>query len=140
MQSGGPYVGGATPSNYISGVTGPQYGLPNCGTPIGLVGPPHIPLGIPAGLQKHVIKNHTCVHIPKPVEKVRIDVKQRPGMSYPKPVNHVRITENTFGGLNLFHQPLRDKIQCVQDGTCVPCEVPCEEGVPCDTCETGCQQ
>jgi hypothetical protein len=134
-QGAGPYVGGATPSNYISGVTGPQYGLPSCGTPIGLVGPPHVPLGTPAGLQKHVIKNHTRVHIPNPVKKMRVDVKHRPGISYPKPVNHVRIVENTFGGLNLFHQPLRNKIQCVREGTYAPCEVPCE--VPCDTCPTG---
>ncbi|MCP3977625.1 MAG: hypothetical protein GY720_24345, partial [bacterium] len=45
------------PSHYISGVTGPQYGMPTCGTPIGLPGPPHIPLGSPAGLQKHTIRN-----------------------------------------------------------------------------------
>ena len=32
-------------SNYISGVTAPQYGMPMCGTPIGLPGPPHVPLG-----------------------------------------------------------------------------------------------
>lgn len=135
---GGAYVGGATPSNYISGVTGPQYGLPSCGTPIGLAGPPHIPLGVPAGLQKHVIKNHTRVHIPKPVAKMKVDVKQRPGISYPQPVNHVRIVENSSAGLGLFHQPLSNKLQCIQDGGCVPSDVPCEEGVPCGTsCETG---
>ena len=42
------------PANYIAGVTAPQYGMPMCGTPIGLPGPPHVPLGVPAGLQKHV--------------------------------------------------------------------------------------
>ena len=35
-------VGGYStmPMNYMSGVTGPQYGMPMCGTPIGLPGPP----------------------------------------------------------------------------------------------------
>ncbi|MEL7337133.1 MAG: hypothetical protein AAFN70_13125, partial [Planctomycetota bacterium] len=37
----------------IAGVTAPQYGMPITGTPIGLPGPPHIPLGAPAGLKKH---------------------------------------------------------------------------------------
>ncbi|HLA84021.1 MAG TPA: hypothetical protein VJL29_04445 [Thermoguttaceae bacterium] len=133
------------PMNYISGVTGPQYGMPMCGTPIGLPGPPHVPLGIPAGLQKHVIKNHTCVHIPKPTRAVKIDVKQKPGYSYPKPVNHVRIEEHVSRGLGLFHQPLSDKVECIRPG-CegVPCdEVPCEgtpcEGEPCDgtSCDGG---
>ena len=57
----GTPVGGYStmPMNYMSGVTGPQYGMPMCGTPIGLPGPPSVPLGVPAGLQKHVIVNHT---------------------------------------------------------------------------------
>ena len=45
--------------NYVAGVTAPQYGMPYVGTPIGLPGPPHIPLGVPAGLQRHVMTNHT---------------------------------------------------------------------------------
>ena len=52
--------------DYIAGVTAPQYGMPMCGTPIGLPGPPHVPLGVPAGLQKHTIVNHTRVHMPEP--------------------------------------------------------------------------
>ena len=44
----GPYP----PPGYVAGVTAPQYGMPMCGTPIGLAGPPHIPLGVPAGLQR----------------------------------------------------------------------------------------
>ena len=58
---------GLTPS-YVSGVTIPQYGMPITGTPIGLPGPPHLPLGSPAGLQKHVMRNHTPMHIPGPTE------------------------------------------------------------------------
>lgn len=82
--------------NYVSGVSIPQYGMPMSGTPIGLPGPPHIPLGAPAGLQKHVMKNHTKVYMPEPVEKFRIDVRQQPGFSYPQPVSRMRIHEQSI--------------------------------------------
>ena len=52
--------------NYVSGITAPQYGMPYVGTPIGLPGPPHIPLGVPAGLQTALMKNHTHYNIPQP--------------------------------------------------------------------------
>lgn len=87
---------------------GPQYGMPITGTPIGLPGPPHIPLGTPAGLQEHVMKNRTRFALPPPTEKFQISVKQRPGMNYPKPVQNVTVDETvrqpfSFGGLrNLF--------------------------------------
>jgi hypothetical protein len=126
-------AGGAVPSNYISGVTGPAYGMPISGTPIGLPGPPHVPLGVPAGLRKHVITNHTAVHMPKPTRKVEIDVKQVPGISYPKPVNHVRIVEKAGTGVGLFRQPCEDKHQVVQPGyEGVPCEVDPNGGAPCE--------
>lgn len=80
----------------IAGVNAPQYGMPITGTPIGLPGPPHIPLGAPAGLKKHVIRNHTHMNIPRPVDNVRIDVRQQPGMSYPNPVSRIRITEQNI--------------------------------------------
>ena len=80
---------------YISGVTGPAYGMPMCGTPIGLPGPPHVPLGTPAGLQKYTMVNHTHVSLPEPTQKIRVDVKQEPGYSAPEPPNHVRIVERT---------------------------------------------
>ncbi len=92
---GGPGMGGGS---YIAGVTGPQYGMPMSGTPIGLVGPPHIPLGIPAGLQQHTIVNHTPVRLPEPTDHIRIDVRQSPGMSYPAPADHARIIERTTTG------------------------------------------
>jgi hypothetical protein len=101
-------AGGTIPVNYISGVTGPQYGMPMCGTPIGLPGPPHVPLGAPAGLQKHVIKNHTCVHMPGPTRRVKIDVRQDPGFSYPKPANHAFIVEKPAGSLAWFRRPWDD--------------------------------
>src|SRR4051794_20129056 len=47
----GPVGNNGLVPNYVSGITAPQYGMPYVGTPIGLPGPPHIPLGIPAGLQ-----------------------------------------------------------------------------------------
>ncbi|WP_146512938.1 hypothetical protein [Rubripirellula amarantea] len=100
---GGPGMNGgqcatAPPSlpGMIAGVTAPQYGMPMSGTPIGLPGPPHIPLGVPAGLQKHVIKNHTPMHIPRPVEDVKMNVRLQPGYSYPNPVSRVKITEQNF--------------------------------------------
>jgi len=106
----GAQVGGSTtmplPSSHISGVTMPQYGMPYCGTPIGLPGPPHIPLGGPAGLQRHTIRNHTPVKMPQPTQNFTIDVRQTPGFSYPAPVNHVRIHERTSAGPGIFHQPL----------------------------------
>ncbi|EMI42982.1 hypothetical protein RRSWK_04476 [Rhodopirellula sp. SWK7] len=96
----GPGAGkvGAPPSlpGMIAGVNAPQYGMPYTGTPIGLPGPPHIPLGSPAGLKSHTIRNHTHMHMPRPVEDVRIDVRQQPGMSYPNPVSRIRVTEQNI--------------------------------------------
>ncbi|MBN2023710.1 MAG: hypothetical protein JW809_13065 [Pirellulales bacterium] len=122
--------GGTVPQNYISGVTGPEYGMPMSGTPIGLPGPPHVPLGVPAGLQKHVIKNHTSVRIPEPTRKVEIDVKQRPGLSYPKPADRVRIVETARPGLGLFRQPATNTYERAIDPN--DYGEPCEEGVPCE--------
>ncbi len=122
----GTPVGGYStmPMNYMSGVTGPQYGMPMCGTPIGLPGPPSVPLGVPAGLQKHVIVNHTAVHLPEPTSKVRVDVKEEPGYSYPKPVDHVRIVERTAANEGVYRQPLADRHERVGS----PGASPCEEG------------
>jgi hypothetical protein len=92
------------PPNLISGVNGPQYGMPITGTPIGLPGPPHIPLGHKAGLVSHTMKNRTRVLMPPPVHNMKMTVKQRPGMNYPRPVNHVKVSEvnrapfKAFGG------------------------------------------
>jgi hypothetical protein len=91
MQGPCPYP----PPGFVAGMTAPQYGMPISGTPIGLAGPPHIPLGVPAGLQEHTMVNHTRVCLPQPVTHERIDVRQVPGLSYPEPVNHVRIVERS---------------------------------------------
>jgi hypothetical protein len=86
-------LGSQMPPPYMSGVTVPEYGMPMSGTPIGLPGPPHIPLGGPAGLQRHVISNHTPTCIPSPSPCFNVHVRQDPGLSYPKPVSSVRIHE-----------------------------------------------
>lgn len=102
-------IGPGNPSAVISGVNTQPWGMPIVGTPIGLPGPPHIPLGGEAGLKKHVIANHTHVHMPNPTHKVRIDVKQTPGMNYPKPASHVHIHEQSFTPPVIFRQPFADK-------------------------------
>ncbi len=116
-------MGSTMPTNHMSGVSTPQYGMPICGTPIGLPGPPSLPMGVPAGLQKHVIKNHTRVHLPKPVDKVKVDVKQTPGYSYPKPADHVRIVERTSPGIGWFRQPLSDRHERVAPECMQECPV-----------------
>lgn len=112
-----PGMSAATPNPYavpyVAGVTTPTYGMPITGTPIGLPGPPHIPLGGPAGLQKHVIKNHTHMHIPGPTDKVAIHVKQRPGQSYPVPPNRAWITEENIHPSPNLKQPVSDMHQWV---------------------------
>ena len=91
-----PMPPGGMPPGLVSGLNAPQYGMTMSGTPIGLPGPPHIPLGVPAGLQKHVMHNWTARHLPKPVEKLKINVKQRPGLSYPQPPSKAWIKEDTI--------------------------------------------
>lgn len=86
----------SVPPNMVAGVTAPQYGMTYTGTPIGLPGPPHIPLGHPAGLQQHVMKNKTHMHIPDPVDKMKMTVRQQPGYSYPTPPSHIRIHEQNI--------------------------------------------
>jgi hypothetical protein len=88
----------AVPPHMISGLTTPQWGMPSSGTPFGLPGPPHVPLGHEAGLVNHTMRNHTRTMIPPPVHKMTTNVKQRPGMNYPRPVNHVNISETNRAG------------------------------------------
>lgn len=93
----GSIMPGGVPTSlpgYVSGVTSPDYGMTYTGTPIGLPGPPHIPLGSPAGLKSHTITNRTRMSIPDPVQDMKIRVRQTPGQSYPTPPNRVRIHEN----------------------------------------------
>ncbi len=110
-----PMQMGATgmPNNYISGMTAPQYGMPFSGTPIGLPGPPHIPMGAPAGLTKHVMRNHTPMHIPSPPHKFKIHVRENPGYSYPTPPSRMSIRSQHIHPPQRYGQPWHDKLQQV---------------------------
>ncbi len=99
---GGDAAGGVVgtpgvPGNPAMGLPGmapgTQWGMPITGTPIGLNGPPHLPLGGPAGLQRHVIRNHTPYDLPEPTRRLDIQVREQPGYSYPPPVDHIKINE-----------------------------------------------
>ena len=120
---GGPagMQGPCPPPGFVAGVTAPQYGMPISGTPIGLAGPPHVPLGVPAGLQQQDIVNHTHVCLPQPVTHERIDVKQEPGIRYPEPVNHVRIVERTSASRRRFRcGPVPDRRRSTERRSAVP--------------------
>ncbi len=108
---GGPSsMGGLGPAPpYVAGATAPQYGLPIGPTPIGLPGPPHIPFGSPAGLQRHVMHNHTHQHIPGPTPRLDMHVQQNPGLTYPAPPNRVFVKENTIGPKHAYGQPYADQ-------------------------------
>jgi len=114
MAMGNATIGpsGMTPA-YISGVTVPQYGMPMTATPLGLPGPPHIPLGGPAGFQRHVIKNRTRMHMPGPTESIRMNVRQTPGFSYPKPPSRVWVRQQSIHASPPFNQSHHDQIQVV---------------------------
>ena len=109
-RGGGGGGEGFAPSGYISGVTGPQYGKPYVGTNIGLPGPPHVPLGGPAGLRQHNIRNYTATAIPGPTKRVNVHVKQRPGLSYPRPADNVFIREHTIRSPHFNSQPPTDMV------------------------------
>jgi hypothetical protein len=109
------------PPHLVSGVNGPQYGMPHVGTPIGLPGPPHIPMGHQAGLKSHTMKNHTRVLMPPPVHDMKITVKQRPGMNYPRPVNHVNVSEVNRAPLKLFGGTLAPALPSAIHAACARC-------------------
>jgi hypothetical protein len=114
MPQGIPVGGRSTmPTGVISGVTAPPYGMPVTGTPIGLAGPPYIPLGVEAGLRKHVVVNHTRVVAPEPTERVRLDVAQVPGYRYPRQPHHACIV-----GVNCTHKCSK----CLEEEGSAPCE------------------
>ena len=85
---------GQSAVNPISGMAGlPQWGMPITPPPIGLPGPAHLPLGGPAGLRSHTVRNLTKTDIPRPTGNLLIDVKHSPGIRMPKPVEHIEYTE-----------------------------------------------
>lgn len=104
------------PPAFLAGATAPQYGMPITGTPIGLPGPAHIPLGVPAGLQKHTITNHTKMHIPPPTRELKLHVQQYPGLSYPKPAHRAYIAERSHVPHIKLRQPPEDRKRLVDNG------------------------
>jgi hypothetical protein len=111
----------------VSGATGAEYGMPITGTPIGLPGPPHIPLGVPAGLKRHTIKNHTLTYLPRPTKHVGVHVKQSPGISYPKPPSKVFIHESAHQFALPMVPPLASRAQAIST----------PQGPACQTCPPG---
>ncbi|MEM9412245.1 MAG: hypothetical protein AAGA30_14110 [Planctomycetota bacterium] len=101
---------GTGSSDYVSGISGPSYGMPWTGTQIGLPGPPHIPLGGQAGLKNYSVHNHTAMQIPGPTPNVNVHVKQRPGLTYPRPADKVLIQENTIRPPHANAQPAADML------------------------------
>lgn len=97
-------------SNFISGINGPNYGMPNVGTSIGLPGPPHIPMGGPAGLQSYSMHNHTAHAIPGPTPNVNVHVKQQPGLTYPRPADTILVREQTIQPPHFNAQPPADMV------------------------------
>jgi hypothetical protein len=94
MIAGGPTPPGLPPMHPVAGMgTIPPWGMPHTGTPIGLPGPAHLPLGGPAGLQSHTVRNNTKVDIGEPVDHMLIDVRHRPGYRLPHPVRHIEYEE-----------------------------------------------
>ena len=104
------------PPAFVAGMTAPQYGMPSVGTPIGLPGPAHIPLGVPAGLQRHSITNHTKMHIPPPSRSDGLHVQESPGLSYPKPARHAYVLERHDVPHLHLKQPREDRTRWVDNG------------------------
>ena len=104
------------PPAFLSGMTAPEYGMPITGTPIGLPGPAHIPLGVPAGLRRHTITNHTKMHIPPPTRDLKLHVQQSPGLSYPKPAHRAYVSERSDVPHIRLRQPHEDKTRYADNG------------------------
>ncbi|GDX97215.1 hypothetical protein LBMAG47_28800 [Planctomycetia bacterium] len=104
------------PPAFVAGMTAPQYGMPITGTPIGLPGPAHIPLGVPAGLQRHTITNHTKMHIPPPSREMSLHVQEHPGLSYPKPARHAYVAERHDVPNIRLGQPRADRTRFMDNG------------------------
>jgi hypothetical protein len=104
------------PPAFVAGMTAPEYGMPQVGTPIGLPGPAHIPLGVPAGLQRHSITNHTKVHLPPPSRSLGLHVQQSPGLSYPKPARNAYLSERQDVPHIHLKQPPESRTRFVGNG------------------------
>ena len=99
--------------NHVAGLSTPPWGTPRTATPIGLPGPPHLPYGAPAGLQRYTMHNHTKVDIPGPTPTMDIHMRQVPGYSYPKQPSKMFIREQTFHPSAPLSQPSQMRTQIV---------------------------
>ncbi len=117
-------MGGSGSRGYISGVNGPAYGMPSVGTNIGLPGPPHIPLGGPAGLRNYSMHNHTAMQIPGPTPNVNVHLRQKPGLTYPRPADKVLIQEHTMRPPHYNTQPPSDQVYGQLPANCPPGQLP----------------
>ncbi|WP_145231856.1 hypothetical protein [Gimesia algae] len=54
-----------------------QWGMPETGTPIGRPGPPSIPLGEPASVKSHTIRNLGSKNLPQPVDSIEYKLDSR---------------------------------------------------------------
>jgi hypothetical protein len=86
-------AGSGMPGAPISGVNMQAWGMPITGTPIGLPGPTHLPLGGPATLQSHTVRNRTRQDLPGGTKDMLIDVSHEPGLSLPPPVGYINYKE-----------------------------------------------
>ena len=93
MMVGAPGAPGQPAFNPVMGGPGPSWGMPITGTPIGLPGPPHLPLGGRAGLKSHSVVNRSRDRIPEPVDHFVLETKHQPGLSLPEPVRKVEYLE-----------------------------------------------
>ena len=87
----GPGMGAYGPITGQPGASG--WGIPMTSTPIGLPGPPHLPLGGPAGLQSHTMINDTRYEQHDPVPHFTMRVRHEPGVRMPRPVSDMEYTE-----------------------------------------------
>lgn len=101
--------------NPVSGVNIPRYGYVMTGTPIGLPGPPHLPLGGPAGLKSHVMINDTDMDLPGPTRNMVIKVRHEPGYKLPPNVSYVEYTER-----HPAHRPGQVALPGGRGGYCPP--------------------
>ncbi len=102
---GSPLVSGPLPPGHPASMM--PWGQPRSSTPIGLVGPPHLPYGRPASLKSHTVRNLSDVDLPKPVDHMLIDVRHEPGISLPAPVKHIEYLEQhpVYGPNEISYPP-----------------------------------
>jgi hypothetical protein len=73
-------------------------------------------MGIPAGLQKHTITNHTRTSLPGPTRQMKLHVQQSPGISYPKPATRAYVAERSDIPKIHLKQPREDRTRWVDNG------------------------